>query len=72
MCKHNNISIIEFGTATISHDRELDGHWSHVSDTGRLTGIIEVTCYQCGFSKTYGRKRPKWVLKYMEEFYING
>ena len=69
MCKHKIVSIVELASAVTSHDREENGEWTHVSEFGHLTGIIEVTCYECGLSRTYGRKRPKWVVKYIEEFY---
>jgi hypothetical protein len=70
-CKHENISIIEYGTSQTSHDRDSGGEWTHVSDIGHYTGVIEVTCYDCGFNRRYGRNRPQWIEKLVGEIANN-
>lgn len=60
-CKHLiNVGLLEFGQATTSHIVNGD-LITHDSDFGDYTGRIEVTCLDCGFSRLYGKKRPKWV-----------
>jgi len=68
MCKHENISIIEYGTAYTNHIREMNGKWNHFSNTGDYTGIIEVKCYECDLQHRYTKRRPKWLKKRMDEY----
>lgn len=64
-CKHDQrVTLIEYGTATTTHDLE-HGKVMHNSDYGDYTGVIEVECRDCGFRRVYNRRRraslPKWV-----------
>jgi len=68
MCKHENVTIDELGSAVTSHTRELDGEWSHNNDFGDYTGEIYIYCHQCGLRKTYRKKYPKWLENRMKEF----
>lgn len=71
MCEHRLISIVEFGTATTSHDREVNGEWTHFSKVGGYTDIIVVQCHECGLSRRYKKKNiPKWLTGRMNEYKI--
>ena len=68
MCKHEEISIIEYSIATTFRYREDDGEWLHDSDFGDYTGKLEVKCRQCGLKRTYYRSRlPKWLQSRLAE-----
>lgn len=66
-CKHDCVGITEFGTSATTHYRDDDGSWSHDSDFGDYTGVIEVECPDCGYKRRFGQRRPKWVEKLMAE-----
>ena len=69
-CKHENITITEYGRSSTWHHRECkDGRWfwMHDSDFGDYAGKILVCCRDCGFQKEYTKNRPKWVQKHFEQ-----
>ncbi len=68
-CKHQNIEIIEYMTASTWHKRVGDKEWLHDSDVGDYTGTVEVHCPDCGLRRIYGREsRPKWLREMMRDF----
>jgi hypothetical protein len=69
-CKHENLEVLEHGTAYTSHVRELDGEWTHASDISDYTGKVDVECLQCGMKKTYCRNKPQWLINRMDEFLL--
>jgi len=71
-CKHLLIEIVELGTAYTSHVRARSHEWSHdssFSDYGQ--GTIEVTCYDCGYHRRFGKRRPRWVKDAFYEAVLN-
>ena len=66
-CKHERVYIAELGTMATGHQRDMDGVWVHRSVPGDYTGIVEVTCDDCGYFKRFGKRRPKWVERCLAE-----
>lgn len=65
-CKHTNVRIIEEATGYTTHVWSGD-RWLHDSSFGDYTGVVEVTCFDCGFSGRYTPSRmPKWLQKRLD------
>jgi hypothetical protein len=67
-CTHAfNVRLLEHGTAFTEHVFE-HGYVSHYHDFGNYDRTIEVECMDCGYHRTFRKRRPKWVERWVEFF----
>ena len=66
-CRHDNLEIVEYGTATTVHHR-IKGEWHHWSDTGDYAGKVWVKCRDCGLNREYTKNKPKWLVNIIKIF----
>jgi len=66
-CKHERIQIIETGTVLTTHRRNADCSWHHDTEPGDYHVMIEVYCPDCYLNRSYGTKKPKWLIQLLDE-----
>ena len=69
MCKHKNSIILEeFEAFNVIHVRNgVPGHTEAAFSPPEPTGRFFVRCKDCGLTKTYASRRPKWLDRYLDQ-----
>lgn len=66
-CKHSRLTIKELWSSYFEHQRYPDGDWSSYAADGESTGVVIVSCRDCGYQRRFTKRRPRWVARMLAE-----